>query len=159
MKKFLLLFLAIVTTYTLPAQQITFERIIDTMHCSSAECVQQTLDGGYIIAGITSNNNNDALIFKLDKYGAIEWIKQYGGNGQDGILGIIQLPDSTYIGCGVWDSGLNGQNWIIKLDKYGDTLWTTHEYNYYNASYWAMCIGNNMDYINGGDAEFANYNF
>lgn len=156
MKKFLLLFLVIISTHKLPAQQITFERIIDTLKFSDATSVQQTLDGGYIIAGHSYSNNNDAMIIKLDKYGAIEWIKHYGGTGQDGILDIVQLPDSTYIGSGVWDAGLNGQNWIIKLDKYGDTLWTTHEYNYYSILHGGMCLGNNLDFINGGSAVFAN---
>jgi carbamoylphosphate synthase small subunit len=57
---------------------------------SSAETVQQTTDGGYIVAGAASyiisfadlldNSSADLWVAKLDSDGDIEWQKGYGGN-------------------------------------------------------------------------------
>lgn len=47
-------------------------------------CVEQTSDGGYIVAGTTdsygkgSAGKSDAWLIKLDKDGNIEWNKTYG---------------------------------------------------------------------------------
>lgn len=104
--------------------QNTFEKVIDTLNAGYANCVKETMDGGYILCGGTNNFNNDAVVIKLDSTGTIEWAKTYNGPGTDAAYYIEQLPDSGYIVDGGYDLGVNGKNWLLRLDKNGDTLWT-----------------------------------
>ena len=57
-----------------------------------AQSVQQTIDGGYIIAGSTDSNDGDVIgshgsrdgwIVKLNPNGIMEWQKCFGGAGTD----------------------------------------------------------------------------
>jgi hypothetical protein len=104
--------------------QITFEKVIDTLTSNSALCIQPTFDGGYIYCGGNYLNSNDAMVVKLDSLGNIDWIKTYGGQNGDFGSFIEQTSDSGYILNGNYNFGLNAENWVLKLDKNGDTLWT-----------------------------------
>ena len=56
--------------------------------------VQQTTDGGYIIAGETSSygaGNGDAYLIKTDASGGKEWEKTFGGSGDDWAGTVQQL--------------------------------------------------------------------
>ncbi len=90
--------------------------------------IQQTKDGGYIVAGVTSSKDagkNDAWILKLDSNGELEWDKTFGGSESDGAVSIQQTNDSGYIVAGYMgleDTG-NSDTWIFKLDSNGNLEW------------------------------------
>ena len=120
-KLFFILFLC----FCSPAQaQNTFEKVIDTLGFGIANCVQETFDGGYILAGGTSANSGDAMVIKLDSLGTIEWVKQFTGPGVENANYIEQTPDSGYIVNAMYDGGLNSKSSLLRLDANGDTLWT-----------------------------------
>ena len=53
-----------------------------------AYSIQQTSDGGYVVAGYTESfgaGEAAVWILKLSSTGEIEWQRAYGGNGFDGI--------------------------------------------------------------------------
>jgi hypothetical protein len=104
--------------------QNTFEKVIDTLGCYDFQCIQETYDGGYVLVGRTLNNNGEVCITKLDSIGTIEWVKIFDGPGVEKGTYIEQLPDSGYIVNGQYDGGLTAKSWLIRLDVYGDTLWT-----------------------------------
>jgi hypothetical protein len=86
--------------------------------------IQQTEDGGYIIAGaFFSYDNNqlyDGLIFKLNPQGEVEWKYAYGaGWGQDCFNSVRQTRDGGYVLGGMSSSG----PLIIKLDPFGGVEW------------------------------------
>ena len=87
----------------------------------SASSIQQTSDGGYIVAGSTSSfgAGGDAWVIKLYGNGQVEWSKAYGGTGNDGASSVQQTSDGGYILAG---GGL-GYPWIIKLDSTGTVVW------------------------------------
>ncbi|MCW3159693.1 T9SS type A sorting domain-containing protein [Chryseobacterium oryctis] len=105
-----------------------------------AYSVQQTTDGGYIIAGYSFSSNgdvtdnhggNDYWIVKLDSTGNIEWKKSYGGTADDRANAIRQTTDGGYIVAG-YSKSSNGDvtgnqggtdYWIVKLDNAGNILW------------------------------------
>lgn len=107
--------------YSFADAQSTFEKIIDTLGCTSANCVQETFDGGYILCGQGNLNAKDASIIKLDSAGTIEWVKIYPGPGIEVAVYIEQTPDSGYIVDGLYNDDFN---WLLRLDANGDTLWT-----------------------------------
>ncbi|SMC63161.1 hypothetical protein [Moheibacter sediminis] len=106
--------------------------------------VQQTSDGGYIVAGNsestasgdisgTNNGGPDAWIVKLDASGEVEWDKMIGGSDYDDIYFIQQTSDGGYIMTGGSQSSASGDivdtsngyldSWIIKLDASGNIQW------------------------------------
>ena len=83
------------------------------------EVVQQTTDGGYIVAGYSASSANgdvtganhgfaDYWIVKLNPAGIIVWQNTIGGTGNDGLGDIKQTSDGGYIICGGSVSGISG---------------------------------------------------
>jgi len=104
--------------------------------------VQQTSDGGYIVAGSFDSTNgdmtglnkgySDAVITKFDSMGNTVWFKSYGGSANDYLSDAQQTFDGGYIVVGASSSidvdmsGLNkgGSDGIIaKLDSNGNKVW------------------------------------
>ncbi len=105
-----------------------------------ASSVQQTTDGGYILAGTSrstdgdvSGNHGDAdyWIVKLSSTGTIQWQKALGGSGPDYASSIQQTTDGGYIVAGGSNSnggdvtGNHGNDdyWIVKLSSTGTMQW------------------------------------
>jgi hypothetical protein len=90
--------------------------------------VQQTSDGGYIIAGHTSttDNDRDVYLLKTDANGDTLWTRTYGSADFDRGYSVQQTFDQGFIIAGYtwsWDPGY-GYIFLIKTDVNGDTLWT-----------------------------------
>jgi uncharacterized delta-60 repeat protein/uncharacterized repeat protein (TIGR02543 family) len=87
-----------------------------------AESIQQTSDGGYIVAGGTDSfgaGENDIWVLKLSSMGEIEWQKTYGGSGDDFAHSIQQTSDGGYIVAG----SREGDFWVLKLSPDGEIEW------------------------------------
>ena len=95
-----------------------------------ARSIQQTSDGGYIVAGLTgyteaSGTDYDVWVLKLTSTGNIEWEYSYGGTAVDGANSIQQTSDGGYIVAGwTYSFGVEGPDiWILKLSSTGDIEW------------------------------------
>ena len=105
-----------------------------------AQSVQQTTDGGYIVAGTTRSNDGnvsgnhggeDFWVVKLDSNGALTWQKCLGGSNDDAAYSIQQTSDGGYIVAGSTysndgDVSLNhggSDYWLVKLDSSGVKQW------------------------------------
>jgi hypothetical protein len=95
---------------------------------NGASSVQQTSDGGYIVAGLTTSFGaglSDVFLVKTDASGNIIWAKTYGGTGDDLVSSVQQTSDGGYIvagetrsfGAGGWDI------FLIKTDASGNIIW------------------------------------
>ncbi len=71
-----------------------------------ANSVQETSDGGFIVAGYSNSNDGDvtgnhggidAWVVKLSSSGNIEWQKTVGGNLDDRAVGIVQTFDGGFV--------------------------------------------------------------
>ena len=114
--------------------------------------IQQTIDGGYILSGVTVSNDlevsgnqggRDGWIVKISNLGVVQWQKCLGGNNEDNIYSIIQTQDGGFA-IGGYSNSINGDvlgnhgnfdGWILKLTNTGTFQWQ-------------KCIGGtNGDYI------------
>jgi uncharacterized delta-60 repeat protein len=89
-----------------------------------AHSIQQTSDGGYIVAGLTGSfgaGSGDFWVLKLNSDGTVSWQKTYGGASGDAAYSIQQTSDGGYIVAGETDSfGAGGRDaWVLKLASDG----------------------------------------
>ncbi len=92
-------------------------------------CVQQTSDGGYIIAGETSSytDSGDVYLVKTDSSGNEQWHKTFGGNEWDGAYCVDQTTDGGYIISGYYGyEDWTNDVYLIKTDSLGNEEWTKY---------------------------------
>ncbi len=138
--KSIFFFLIISSFLSAQAPSIQWQKALGGNGWDQANSVQQTSDGGYIIAGQSSSVNGDVTlnhgdsdfwIVKLDASGAIQWQKSLGGTLYDAANFIQQTSDGGYIVAGE-SASANGDvtvnhgysdYWIVKLDPSGNLQW------------------------------------
>jgi hypothetical protein len=89
--------------------------------------VQQTTDGGYIIAGFIEDANyvGNLYLIKTDADGDTLWTWRYEGDDYAYVYSVRQTTDGGYILTGKTGPLLEDYDaWLVKTDADGDTLWT-----------------------------------
>ncbi|WP_292388857.1 hypothetical protein [Methanosarcina sp. UBA5] len=95
----------------------------------SSWCIQQTSDGGYIVAGITASYGKgtegypDAWLIKINNNGNLQWNKTYGGTYFDEGYFTRQTSDGSYVLSGYTFPSGYAEPWLIKTDKKGKEMW------------------------------------
>ncbi len=145
MKKYVFLLIAIITVNSYAQVFIEWETNLGGSDNDLAISMQQTTDGGYIVAGGSKSNDGDVgenngdydfWIVKLDGSGSLVWETNLGGSEGDFPRSIKQTTDGGYIVAGNSESqdgdvggtyGTNGypDYWIVKLNENGDLVWKT----------------------------------
>lgn len=119
---------------------IEWQKVLGGSSAEYAREIQQTKDGGYIIAGwsastdgdITGNHGaGDYWIVKLSSAGSIEWQKSLGGSKADWGTAVQQTIDGGYIVAG-YSASTDGDitfnhgdmdYWVVKLNSSGNIVW------------------------------------
>ena len=108
-----------------------------------AYSIQQTNDGGYIVAGKSNSPHGNSSkrdhynfwIVKLNDSGDKIWTRAVGGSNEDFANSIEQTSDGGYIVAGTSNSpqgevpvyqgrAMYDHQWVVKLDNKGDKEWT-----------------------------------
>ncbi len=90
--------------------------------------VDETKDGGYIVAGYTQSlgrGRKDLWLLKTDDLGNRIWDRTYGGREDDVGISVLQSRDGGYIAAGRTASfGKGGDDiWLLKTDLQGKEAW------------------------------------
>ncbi len=127
-------------------QPIEWQTNLGGSENEKANCIRQTNDGGYMVAGWSSSNDQDlngnygsiarpdVWLVKLDGQGQVSWTRRYGGSRTDKATSVRQTQDGGYIVAGVsgsddqdvanhYGSGITKDYWILKLDGSGNIEW------------------------------------
>jgi PGF-CTERM protein len=93
-----------------------------------ASSVQQTLDGGFILEGVTGSTNSfDCWLVKTDTEGEEVWNRTFGHDEDNIPRSILQTPDGGYIIAG--ETGSEGPEpydaWVFRTDADGHVQWET----------------------------------
>ncbi|MBO0358461.1 T9SS type A sorting domain-containing protein [Hymenobacter sp. BT186] len=109
--------------------------------------LQQTSDGGYILAGYTSSPDvigssfpfsvpADYWLIKVDANGTKQWDRTFGGSNSDYLSTLVQTSDGGYLLGGNSTSPISGDKtqpsqgsqgspdyWVVKVDASGTKQW------------------------------------
>lgn len=124
MKK-LLIFLILFASKA--SAQITFEKTFAGNDDQSGYSVQQTFDGGYIVAGQNLNfpHRQLLLLLRTDSLGDTLWTRSFGGPSFDLFaLSVEQTYDNGFAVCGSYADGNGNTIFLVKTDQNGNLLWT-----------------------------------
>ncbi len=126
-----------------------------------ANSIQQTTDGGYIIAGSSQRYSGyDYWIAKLTLTGELDWQKSLGGYNDETANSVQQTNDGGYVIAGKSSSNegdVSGNHgsydyWIVKLTATGELDWQ----NSYGGSEWDVAYSiqqtNDGGYIIAGES-------
>ena len=107
---------------------LLWDRVYGGAYTDNAKCVQQTLDGGFVITGETQLGQvgyPDLYLLKTDSLGSVLWDRRYGGSYGDGGESVHQTPDGGYVIAGYTSPPGGGglDVYLIKTDTLGDILW------------------------------------
>jgi len=134
-QQFIMLFIFFFTLAYNSNAQIIWQKCLGGTHGENAYSIQQTTDGGFIVAGNAGSINGDVSInygiydywiVKLDNNGSIQWQKSFGYSGFDIPYSIQQTDDKGYIIAGLscpFQVSLGDNYWIVKLDSAGNLKW------------------------------------
>lgn len=97
-------------------------------------CLSITSDGGYIIAGTTTDpdRNENIYLVKTNNNGDLIWEKSYGNESQEEGYCVKQTSDGGYVVVGLTDDENSGNGnpqgendiFLIRLNENGDSLWS-----------------------------------
>ncbi|MBK9076651.1 MAG: T9SS type A sorting domain-containing protein [Flavobacteriales bacterium] len=128
---------------------LSAQSTLEWQHClggsqnEQANCVEQTQDGGYILAGWSLSTDGDITghhgtaatdywVVKTSDTGSLLWEKSLGGNWEDQATAVRQTADNGFIVAGFTASANNGDvtgfhggydYWVVKLSSTGNLEW------------------------------------
>lgn len=108
---------------------VTFEETYGGFYDDWGYCVQQTLDGGYIIVGTTEPYGHgwqDIYLVKTDSFGGTMWTSIYGLTAWDFGYSVQQTSDGGYI-IGGYEGPVGPDKsdiYAIKTDSLGGVAWS-----------------------------------
>lgn len=143
---------------------IQWEKSYGGSDSDNATSIQQTQDGGYIIAGITKSWDGDVScvssdnywIVKLDPNGGMEWERCLDFGVNDVARSIVQTTDGGYLVTGtrrVYYAFPVGDTdpWTIKLDASGNIVWQyVPSGDYLDGSHDVIEMKNGGEYVVAG---------
>jgi hypothetical protein len=133
--------------------QIMFEKLISSIGPNTANCIIQTNDSGYAVAGSYYTNFLPHFsLIKLNSFGNLQWNIIFGDYYY--LKSVAQTPDRGYIACGTNE---NGPSFLLlhKLDSLGNIQWVRAFRNsFYTTVGNSVALTSTGGYVTCGYAQF-----
>lgn len=86
--------------------------------------VTQTQDGGFIITGSITNDeqNTDIYVIKTDSQGNEQWTKTFGGDGDDNGVKVLETTDGGFLIFGTVNFANNTMIGVIRTNSQGELV-------------------------------------
>jgi hypothetical protein len=128
-KNLLIALLMMICIRNLTFAQITFQKTFGGTGSETGIAVQQTTDGGYIMAGSTTSFGaglSDVYLIRTTANGDTLWTKTFGGTNNDYGYDFQQTADGGFIIAGSTSSfgAGTGDVYLVRTAANGNTLWT-----------------------------------
>jgi hypothetical protein len=112
-----------------PAGQVEWQKRFGGPGSDGCFALQQTRDGGFILAGdyqASETSSYDIYLVKTDSRGGLQWQRTYGGQGWDDAHAVVQTGESDYLVAGYSESFTDGNfdAYLLKIDACGNTCWS-----------------------------------
>lgn len=138
--------------------QALWEKTFGGPHCDYAWCVEQTKDGGFILAGGTESygaGQYDVYLLKLSPLGEKLWEKTYGSRASDVGYAVLELSGGGYLVAGNTASLGAGSTdvYLLCTDERGQLRWQV-TYGSSGAEYgWSLVEALDGGYLVAGEKE------
>ena len=125
-RRFAFLLLGFCAGVSLSFGQTSFQRTYGGSYNDEGRSVQQTSDGGYIIAGSFGAGLTDVYLVKTNSFGDTLWTRRYGSANYDEGYSVQQTSDGGYVIAGYTGPSDTSSSdvYLVKTDSSGNTLWT-----------------------------------
>lgn len=137
------------------AQPVFFETWFgDASEYDYARSVKQISSGSVFVAGFMSNGPNgdmDVALYKLDRYGNLQWTSYYGDSHTNVCMFLSVCSDGNLLLCGETHTGSNGMDaFLYKIDTTGNVIWYQTYGSLQNESVRFVSETQNGDFILSG---------
>jgi hypothetical protein len=107
-----------------------WSRTYDADFESQGRAIATWINGGYVIAGFSTNNssNADILVLAVDSLGNQIWRKTDGGQRDDFGSGIATIEEDIYVLSNIANpNGLDTDIQLVRMNALGDIIWKVSE--------------------------------
>ena len=121
-----------------------------------ANCIRETNDGGYILAGSTwsySAGSSDLYLIRTNSLGDTLWTNSFGGEEADYGESVDVTDDGGFIITGQTRSFGHLNIYVVRTDALGDSLWTYVLYGAEMDNSYAVQQTDDGGFIVGGGTE------
>jgi hypothetical protein len=138
---------------------IMWNRTYGGASLDTARSVQETIDGGYVIAGWTSSfgaGGSDFWLLKTDSSGYLQWNRTYGDTYDEEAYSVGMTSDQGYVIAGGMTSlySLGGWDfWQVKTDVNGNMQWNQSNGGLYDDKAYSVQQTSDGGYILAGSTE------
>ncbi|MBU1750131.1 MAG: PKD domain-containing protein [Chloroflexi bacterium] len=105
---------------------VTWEKAYGGSDHDVANVIQETSDGGFIVAGQTESfgaGMKDAWVMRLNRDGSVAWQKTYGDDINDYAFSVQETSDGGFIVAGLYYGSFEYYAWVLKLGSDGSIVW------------------------------------
>jgi hypothetical protein len=81
---------------------------------------------GYVVAGYTESfgHGRQALVFKIDRDGAVLWAREFGGDEEDAARNVAAAPDGFIVAGTTASAGAGDMDvFVVRFDNDGNIIW------------------------------------
>lgn len=140
--------------------QIQWQKTYGGNDWDFAYWIEQTSDGGYIVAGETFSfgSNAQAYLIRTNSLGDTLWVRHYGYSGSDAFEEIHETIDSGFIAAGYTQAPTgNTDFFLVKTDKNGNLKWQKNYGSSANEICNSVAICNDGGFLLGGHRDTNNF--